>query len=127
MPPNGLIRVHTFLAEKRIFIRFGKKKNIQSIFREEHLFEVFENRIRIKNECSSTIFFECGLTEITVKQIAYLKAIDESGEVTFSRLAEITRNFKPPFLKIYCFPSPDSTGIPSSPGVALVHFRQDIQ
>jgi DNA-binding MarR family transcriptional regulator len=32
---------------------------------------------------------------MTVKQIAYLKAIDEEGEVTFSRLAEITRNSKP--------------------------------
>ncbi len=32
---------------------------------------------------------------MTVKQIAYLKAIDEQGEVTFSRLAEITKNSKP--------------------------------
>jgi DNA-binding MarR family transcriptional regulator len=32
---------------------------------------------------------------MTVKQIAYLKAIDEQGEVTFSRLAEVTRNSKP--------------------------------
>jgi DNA-binding MarR family transcriptional regulator len=65
------------------------------IDREEHLLEVFENLIRIKNECSCTVFSECGLSEMTVKQIAYLKAIDEQGEVTFSRLAEITRNSKP--------------------------------
>ena len=63
--------------------------------REEHLFVVFENLIRIKNECSCTIFSECGLSDMTVKQIAYLKAIDEQGEVTFSRLAEVTRNSKP--------------------------------
>ena len=63
--------------------------------REEHLFEVFENLIRIKNECSCTIFSECGLSDMTVRQIAYLKTIDEQGEVTFSRLAEITRNSKP--------------------------------
>ncbi len=63
--------------------------------REEHLFEVFENLLRIKNECSCTIFSECGSSDITVKQIAYLKAIDEQGAVTFSRLAEITRNSKP--------------------------------
>ncbi len=63
--------------------------------REEHLLEVFENLIRIKNECSCTIFSECGLSDMTVKQIAYLKAIDEQGEVTFSRLAEITKNSKP--------------------------------
>ena len=63
--------------------------------REEHLLEVFENLIRIKNECSCTIFSECGLSDMTVRQIAYLKAIDDQGEVTFSRLAEITRNSKP--------------------------------
>jgi DNA-binding MarR family transcriptional regulator len=63
--------------------------------REEHLFEVFDRLIAIKNECSSAIFSECGLADMTVKQIAYLKAIDEHGNVTFSRLAEITRNSKP--------------------------------
>ena len=63
--------------------------------REEHLFEVFENLIRIKDECSGNIFSECGLSDMTVRQIAYLKTIDEHGEVTFSRLAEITKNSKP--------------------------------
>ncbi|MFH0967762.1 MAG: MarR family transcriptional regulator [Methanobacteriota archaeon] len=63
--------------------------------REEHLFEVFENVLRIRSECSCTIFSECGLSNITVKQIAYLKIIDEHEGVTFSRLAEITRNSKP--------------------------------
>ncbi|HWQ67286.1 MAG TPA: MarR family winged helix-turn-helix transcriptional regulator [Methanospirillum sp.] len=63
--------------------------------REEHLLEVFENVLKIRNECSCTIFSECGLSNLTVKQIAYLKVIDEEGDVTFSRLAEITRNSKP--------------------------------
>ena len=63
--------------------------------REEHLLEVFENLHRMRNECSCTIFSECGLSDMTVKQIAYLKVIDEHGDVTFSRLAEITRNSKP--------------------------------
>jgi len=63
--------------------------------REEHLREVLENLLRLRNECSCSIFSECGLADMTVKQIAYLKAIDEQGEVTFSRLAEITRNSKP--------------------------------
>jgi DNA-binding MarR family transcriptional regulator len=62
---------------------------------EEQLCEVFENLIRIKNECSCTIFSECGLSDMTVKQIAYLRVINEQGDVTFSRLAEITRNSKP--------------------------------
>jgi len=63
--------------------------------REEHLFEVLKNVLRIKNECSCNIFSECGLSDMTVKQIAYLKTIDGQEKVTFSRLAEITRNSKP--------------------------------
>jgi DNA-binding MarR family transcriptional regulator len=63
--------------------------------REEHLFEVFDHLLRVRNECSCKIFSECGLSDMTVKQIAYLKIIDEQGDVTFSRLAEITRNSKP--------------------------------
>lgn len=62
---------------------------------DEHLLEAFEQLLRMKNECSCTIFSECGLADMTVKQIAYLKVIDEQGDVTFSRLAEITRNSKP--------------------------------
>jgi DNA-binding MarR family transcriptional regulator len=54
-----------------------------------------ENLIRIRDECSDEIFSECGLSDLTVKQVSYLKTIDENGEVTFSRLAEITRNSKP--------------------------------
>jgi len=63
--------------------------------RVEHLVEAFGRLMVIKNECSSEIFSECGLTDLTVTQIAYLKAIDEHHDVTFSRLAEITRNSKP--------------------------------
>jgi len=62
---------------------------------EEHLLDVFGNLIKLKNECSCEIFSECGLSDLTVKQIRYLKMIDENGEITFSRLAEITRNSKP--------------------------------
>jgi len=85
--------------------------------REEHLFNVLDNLLRIRNECSCTVFSECGLADMTVKQIAYLKVIDEQGEVTFSRLAEITRNSKPTiteminrFVRMECVyrkPSPD--------------------
>ena len=78
--------------------------------KREHLFIVFENLLKIKSECSCKIFSECGLSsDITVKQVGYLKAIDECGEVTFSRLAKITNNSKPTiteminkFVKIEC-------------------------
>jgi DNA-binding MarR family transcriptional regulator len=63
--------------------------------RDEHLLEVLEHLLMLKNECSCSIFSECGLSDMTVKQIGYLKAIDEQGDVTFSRLAEITNNSKP--------------------------------
>jgi DNA-binding MarR family transcriptional regulator len=62
---------------------------------EEHLVLIFENLIKIKSECSCGIFSECSLSDITLKQIHYLKTIDQNGEVTFSRLAEITQNSKP--------------------------------
>lgn len=62
---------------------------------EERLFEALENILRARNECSCKIFSECGLSDLTVRQIAYLKTIDEQGDLTFSRLAEITRNSKP--------------------------------
>ncbi len=65
------------------------------IEQEEDLLEAFQNLFRLKNECSCNIFSECGLSDMTVKQIAYLKVIDQHGEITFSRLAEITRNSKP--------------------------------
>ena len=63
--------------------------------RDEHLLEMLEHLLMIKNECSCSIFSECGLSDMTVKQIAYLKVISEQGDVTFSRLAEITKNSKP--------------------------------
>jgi DNA-binding MarR family transcriptional regulator len=62
---------------------------------EERLLEWFERLLKLKSECSSKIFTECGVPDITVRQIAYLKTIDDQGNITFSRLAEITRNSKP--------------------------------
>jgi len=62
---------------------------------EEHLLFLLEHLISIRNECNCTILSECEGQDITVKQIGYLKTIDEHGDVTFSRLAEITSNSKP--------------------------------
>jgi len=63
--------------------------------KNEHLLEVLEHLLMLKNECSGSVFSECGLSDMTVRQMAYLKVIDEQGDVTFSRLAEITNNSKP--------------------------------
>jgi DNA-binding MarR family transcriptional regulator len=62
---------------------------------KERLMFAVEHLIRIRNESSCAILSECGVPEITIKQIGYLKIIDEQGDVTFSRLAQITRNSKP--------------------------------
>ncbi len=62
---------------------------------KERLREGLERLISMNNELSCSISSECGLSELTVRQVAYLKAIDQQGEITFSRLAEITRNSKP--------------------------------
>ncbi len=63
--------------------------------KKEHLLIEVEHLIRIRNESSYAILSECGVTDITERQARYLKAIDEQGDVTFTRLAEITRNSKP--------------------------------
>jgi DNA-binding MarR family transcriptional regulator len=65
------------------------------ISKKEHLFTVFDNLIKIKGKCSCEILSKCGLSDITVKQIEYLRAIDGYEEVTFSKLAKITKNSKP--------------------------------
>lgn len=70
------------------------------IERKDHLYLVFENLLKIKNGCSCEIFSECGLFDITVKQIGYLKTIDEHEEMTFTGLARITRNSKPTITEI---------------------------
>jgi DNA-binding MarR family transcriptional regulator len=51
--------------------------------------------MKIKGKCSCEILSGCGLSYITVKQIGYLRAIDGHEEVTFSKLAKITKNSKP--------------------------------
>ncbi len=61
----------------------------------EELFQALNDLMRVKNECSCAILSECGVSSLTVRQIAYLKTIDGQEEVTFSRLAEITNNSKP--------------------------------
>ena len=62
---------------------------------EEQLLAALDQLIRMRNDTSSAILSECGSPDITVKQIRYLKTIDEHGEVTFSRFAEITKTSKP--------------------------------
>jgi DNA-binding MarR family transcriptional regulator len=63
--------------------------------RKEHLFAVCAHLFRIRNECSCQILSECGLSDITVKQIRYLQVIDAHRDITFSMLAHLTKTSKP--------------------------------
>jgi DNA-binding MarR family transcriptional regulator len=63
--------------------------------KREHLIGAFSHLFRIRNECSCGVLSDCGLSDITVTQVRYLKVIDENGDVTFTRLAEITKTSKP--------------------------------
>lgn len=63
---------------------------------ENRLREELERLVRARNEYASAILSECGVPEITGRQIRYLKVIDDQGEgLTFGQLAAITRNSRP--------------------------------
>ena len=62
---------------------------------KEELEETFDRIFALKHQCSCGIFSECGLSDLTVKQIRYLQVIEQNHDVTFSRLAEITGTSKP--------------------------------
>jgi DNA-binding MarR family transcriptional regulator len=85
------------LATKKYIIRASltNRADQDMMEKREHLFIVFEKLIRIKSECSCNILSECGVSDITLKQLGYLKVIDKNGDVTFSRLARLTNNSKP--------------------------------
>jgi DNA-binding MarR family transcriptional regulator len=104
----------------------------------ELLFEEFEKLFQIRNECSCRIFSECGFSDMTVRQIAYLRTIDEQEDVTFSRLAEVTNTSKPTitemvnrFVRMECVyrePCPDDGRIMyihlTEKGKMLAHAEQ---
>jgi DNA-binding MarR family transcriptional regulator len=63
--------------------------------RREILLEAYEHLTRVKGECSCEITRECGVVDLTIKQIKYLKIMDSYGNITFIRLAEVTKTSKP--------------------------------
>ena len=63
--------------------------------KREELLKAYQNLMTIKGECRSKVFGKYGIAEMTVKQINYLKIIDNYDNMTFSKLAEITKITKP--------------------------------
>ena len=53
-----------------------------------NLFSVFNSFLRIKTECRFCIIDKYNVSELTFKQIEYLKKFDEHEYVTVSQLAE---------------------------------------
>ena len=49
----------------------------------------------LDGECQCHINDECGINEMTVKQIRYIKLISQYDQLTFSQLATVTCNSKP--------------------------------
>ena len=65
--------------------------------------------MRIKTECRFCIVNKYGISELTLKQIEYLKKFDEHKHVTISQLAEVLNLSKPSitemvkkFIKLDC-------------------------
>lgn len=61
----------------------------------ELLLEAYENISNIRIECTGNVKSTCAASELTVRQIEYLKIIDMYKDLTFSRLADLTNNSKP--------------------------------
>lgn len=73
------------------------------------LFSVFNSFMRIKTECRFCVVDKYNVSELTLKQIEYLKIFDENEYVTISQLAEDLKLSKPSitemvkkFIKLDC-------------------------
>ena len=63
--------------------------------KRQELLKAYWNLMTIKGECKAKVFGMYSIAEMTVKQINYLKIIDNYDNMTFSQLAEITKITKP--------------------------------
>ena len=63
--------------------------------RREILFKAYKHLIRVNGECSCEISSKCGTGDLTIRQIKYLKIMDRYKDITFSKLAELTKASKP--------------------------------
>jgi len=63
--------------------------------KREELLKAYQNLMTINGQCRSKVFGMYSIAEMTVKQISYLKIIDNYDNMTFSKLAEIAKITKP--------------------------------
>ncbi len=60
-----------------------------------NLFSVFNSFMRVKKECRFCVIDKYNISQLTFKQIEYLKKFDEREYVTISQLAEDLNLSKP--------------------------------
>lgn len=63
--------------------------------KKELLLEAYNRLMAIRGDCISKVCDNTDIAEMTVKQISYLKIIDQHDNMTFSQLAELTKITKP--------------------------------
>lgn len=76
---------------------------------DEKLYDTYSELIKIKGECSCKLIDELNMSELTLRQIEYIKKFDQYGCITTSKLAEILDISKPSitemikkFIKLEC-------------------------
>jgi DNA-binding MarR family transcriptional regulator len=62
---------------------------------KNELFQAYQKLIEMEAKLQENEVCECQALGITVKQVYYLKIIDQNQRVTFSQLAQETQNSKP--------------------------------
>ncbi|MBB6696553.1 MarR family winged helix-turn-helix transcriptional regulator [Clostridium algidicarnis] len=59
------------------------------------LYETYSGLMKIKGECSCRLIDELNMSELTLRQIEYIKKIGKYDELTISKLAEVLNLSKP--------------------------------
>ena len=76
---------------------------------KKYLYETYSGLMKVKGECSCKLIDELNMSELTLRQIEYIKKIGKYDSITISGLAEILNLSKPSitemvkkFIKLDC-------------------------
>ncbi|MDA3846291.1 MAG: MarR family winged helix-turn-helix transcriptional regulator [Vallitaleaceae bacterium] len=62
---------------------------------KNRLYEAYYGLYKLRGDCTCQLIDDCDGMDITLKQIEYLKLIDNCEDMTFSQLVKLTHNSKP--------------------------------
>lgn len=65
------------------------------ICKKNELYQAYRKLLQMEEGFHKEEACECQAQDMTIKQVYYLRIIDENNRVTFSQLAQETRNSKP--------------------------------